>query len=73
MLARVGVLQKKRGNFVLQERFAGARDVIDTTDSEVAHHESALAAAGYLTCRIKWGPRFKVGHLSVRDDGPCVC
>lgn len=52
---RIGVLYKKRGNFVLQERFAGANEIVDTTEAEVAHHEEALRAAGYRVERIVWG------------------
>lgn len=55
---RIGLLQKKRGNFAIQERFAGTASVVDETDAEVAHHEKALAEAGYDVRRIRWGPEF---------------
>ena len=32
---RIGLLEKKRGNFALQEKFAGKENVKDTTDIEV--------------------------------------
>ena len=39
---RIGLLNKKRGNFALQERFLGAENVTDETEAEVAHHEQFL-------------------------------
>ena len=51
---RVGLLEKKRGNFVLQEKFAGKKNVEDTTDIEVEHHYNALITAGYKVIRLKW-------------------
>jgi len=39
---RIGLLNKKRGNFAIQEKFAGADNVVDETDAEVKHHEQAL-------------------------------
>lgn len=53
---RVGLLHKTRGNFLIQERFLGADNVVDTTDSEVEHHRQALLAAGYDVHLIRWGP-----------------
>ena len=53
---RIGLLTKKRGNFAIQAKFAGAGDVVDTTDAEVAHHEQALKRAGYSVQQIHWGP-----------------
>lgn len=55
---RIGVLTKKRGNFVLQEKFAGPAAVVDQTAAEVGHHEQALQDAGYEVIRIPWGPEF---------------
>jgi D-alanine-D-alanine ligase len=55
---RVGLLNKKRGNFAIQEKFAGAQNVLDQTDAEVAHHEQALTEAGYDVQQICWGPHF---------------
>ncbi len=52
----VGLLNKKRGNFKLQEKFAGADEVVDETSAEVAHHEEALREAGYDVRVINWGP-----------------
>jgi D-alanine-D-alanine ligase len=52
---RIGVLNKTRGNFRLQERFAGAGNVVDETIKEVEHHEGALREAGYDVRRIDWG------------------
>lgn len=51
-------MHKKRGNYAIQEKFAGAGKVVDTTDAEVEHHERALTEAGYQVRRIRWGPDF---------------
>ena len=55
---RIGLLNKKRGNFAIQEKFVGAGGVVDETDAEVEHHERALTEAGYSVRRIRWGPDF---------------
>ena len=55
---KIGLLNKKRGNFKLQEKFAGADNVVDETDKEVAHHRQALIYAGYDVCTIDWGHNF---------------
>lgn len=55
---RIGLLDKKRGNFSIQAKFSGPDKVVDTTDDEVAHHEQALSEAGYDVRRIRWGPCF---------------
>ena len=55
---RIGLLNKKRGNFALQEKLIGADNVVDETDAEVEHHEQALTEAGYSVCQIRWGPNF---------------
>jgi D-alanine-D-alanine ligase len=55
---RIGLLNKKRGSFAIQERFVGAQGVVDETDAEVAHHERALTEAGYSVRQIHWGPSF---------------
>ena len=52
----IGLLNKKRGNFKIQEKFAGADGVVDETAAEVAHHEKALQGAGYEVRVINWGP-----------------
>ena len=52
----IGLLNKKRGNFKIQEKFAGAGNVVDETSAEVAHHEEALRDAGYEVRVINWGP-----------------
>lgn len=54
----IGLLNKKRGNFKIQEKFAGADEVVDETAAEVAHHEKALLDAGYEVRVINWGPDF---------------
>ena len=54
--ATIGLLKKKRGNFKIQEKFAGAGKVVDETSAEVAHHEEALRDAGYEIRVINWGP-----------------
>jgi D-alanine-D-alanine ligase len=55
---RIGLLNKKRGNFAIQQKFAGADNVVDETDAEVKHHEQALTEAGYNVHQIRWGPNF---------------
>jgi len=55
---RIGLLNRKRGNFAIQAKFIGADNVVDETDAEVAHHERALTEAGYDVCQIRWGPTF---------------
>jgi len=55
---RIGLLNKKRGNFTIQEKLIGADHVVDETDAEVEHHEQALTEAGYSVCQIHWGPDF---------------
>ena len=55
---RIGLLNKKRGNFAIQEKLIGADKVVDETDAEVEHHERALTKAGYNIRQIHWGPNF---------------
>ncbi len=55
---KIGLLNKKRGNFILQEKFAGTDNVVDDTYKEVAHHKQALIDAGYEVCTINWGATF---------------
>jgi len=53
---RIGLLSKKRGNYALQERYAGAERVIDETPAEVEHHRQSLIEAGYEVKVIPWAP-----------------
>lgn len=55
---KIGLLNKKRGNFKLQEKFSGTDDVVDETYKEVAHHKQALIDAGYEVRTINWGESF---------------
>jgi D-alanine-D-alanine ligase len=55
---KIGLLNKKRGNFKIQEKFAGADNVVDETYKEVAHYKQALIDAGYEVCTINWGEFF---------------
>ena len=55
---KIGLLNKKRGNFKLQEKFVGKDDVVDETHKEVAHYKQALINAGYEVCTINWGDSF---------------
>jgi D-alanine-D-alanine ligase len=57
-ILKIGLLNKKRGNFAVQEKFIGADNIIDETDAEVEHHERALIEAGYSVHQIHWGPNF---------------
>ncbi len=54
----IGLLNKKRRNFQLQEKFAGINNVVDETSKEVEHHRKALIDAGYNVCTIEWGSDF---------------
>ncbi len=54
----IGLLNKKRGNFELQEKFSVSNKVVDETFKEVAHHRQALIDSGYDVCTIDWGPDF---------------
>lgn len=53
---RIGLLSKKRGNFAIQAKFAGADCVTDNTSAEVEHHRQSLVEAGYDVRVIPWGP-----------------
>jgi len=55
---KIGLLNKKRGNFRIQEKFVGTGNVIDETHKEVAHHRQALIDAGYEVCTISYGESF---------------
>lgn len=55
---KIGLLSKKRGNFDLQQKFAGKKNVKDETALEVAHHQSALKNAGYDVEIIEWNSNF---------------
>ena len=55
---RIGLLNKKRGNFAIQEKLLGANNVVDETDTEVESHEQVLTEAGYSVDQIHWGPNF---------------
>ena len=55
---KIGLLNKKRGNYAIQEKLVGADNVVDETDAEVEHHEQALTEAGYGVHQIDWGPNF---------------
>ena len=50
---KIGLLNKKRGNFKIQEKFIGTDNVVDETHKEVIHHKQALVDAGYEICTIK--------------------
>ncbi|TFG27128.1 MAG: ATP-grasp domain-containing protein [Promethearchaeota archaeon] len=53
---KVCLLEKKRGNFVLQEKFTGKENFVDTTKKEIEHHFKALRTAGYEVIKLKWSP-----------------
>ncbi|MCK4638078.1 MAG: hypothetical protein KAT33_01530 [Bacteroidales bacterium] len=55
---KIGLLNKKRGNFKIQEKFAGTENVVDETHKEVAHYKQALIDAGYEVYTINWGASF---------------
>jgi len=51
---KICVLNKKRGNFVLHEKFAKNQEIIDTTHVEVNHHVESLQEAGFDVTILKW-------------------
>ena len=51
---KICVLEKKRGNFSIHEKFTHNREIIDTTHQEVQHHFDALSDAGYDVIKLKW-------------------
>lgn len=55
---KIGLLSKKRGNYKLQQKFAGKGNVKDETEKEVAHHRAALLDAGYDVEVIQWDSNF---------------
>ena len=55
---RIGLLSKKRGNYKLQEKFAGIGNVDDETAKEVTHHKDSLIRAGYDVKVIEWNSNF---------------
>ena len=64
---KIGLLFKKRGNYVLQEKFAGKENVKDGTGEEVEHHKQALLGAGFEVEVIPWGFDFisRLEHAEV--------
>ena len=64
----IGLLNKKRGNFKLQEKFAGSNKVVDETSKEVIHHREALIDAGYDVCTIEWEPDFIINLKKANVD-----
>ena len=55
---KIGLLNKKRGNFKIQQEFAGTDNVVDETHKEVAHHKQAVIDAGDEVCIVNWGDSF---------------
>jgi D-alanine-D-alanine ligase len=55
---KIGLLNKKRGNFRIQEKFVGTGNVVDETYKEVIHHKLALVDAGYEICTINYSGSF---------------
>ena len=51
---KIIILEKKRGNFAIHEKFAQNVEIIDTTSQEVQHHIDALREAGYEVIKLKW-------------------
>ncbi|MHA1601700.1 MAG: ATP-grasp domain-containing protein, partial [Promethearchaeota archaeon] len=51
---KICLLEKKRGNFKLHEKFAKSSKIIDTTGKEVQHHFKALTEAGYNVIKLQW-------------------
>ncbi len=51
---KICVLEKKRSNFSIHEKFAQNMEIIDTTSQEVDHHFNALREAGYDVTKLQW-------------------
>ena len=51
---KICLLEKKRGNFSIQEKFDNSDNIVDTTKDEVKHHFNALIKAGYDVTQLKW-------------------
>ncbi len=51
---KIYVLQKKRGNFTIHEKFANNEEIVDTTQLEVQHHVESLQEAGNDVSILKW-------------------
>jgi D-alanine-D-alanine ligase len=66
---KVHILRKKRGNFVLHEKFAGNQKVHDTTYQEVNHHADALTKAGFDVEIVDWNPET---ILNLREKQPDI-
>ena len=65
---KIGLLNKKRGNFRLQEKFSDSEDVVDETYKEIAHHYEALNNGDYDVYTIVWGPEFINDLRSLKLD-----
>ncbi|MFX0101250.1 MAG: ATP-grasp domain-containing protein [Candidatus Hodarchaeota archaeon] len=55
---KICLLEKKRGNYLLQERYTGKENVVDGTSNEVKHHFNCLREAGYEVVKLKWSENF---------------
>lgn len=65
---KICVLEKKRGNFALHEKFAHNETIIDTTSAEVQHHIDALKEAGYDVSKLKWDQKFITNLKELKVD-----
>ncbi len=51
---KICLLEKKRGNFSIQEKYDNINNIVDTTKDEVKHHFNALIEAGYDVTQLEW-------------------
>ena len=65
---KICVLEKKRGNFLIHEKFTHNQEIIDTTHQEVQHHLDALKEAGYDVITLKWNDNIFANLKKINVD-----
>ncbi|MHA1610531.1 MAG: D-alanine--D-alanine ligase family protein [Promethearchaeota archaeon] len=65
---KICLLEKKRGNFLIHEKFAHNQEIIDTTHQEVQHHFDALTEAGYDVIILKWNDNIFADLKNINVD-----
>lgn len=65
---KICILEKKRGNFVIHEKYAKNQKIVDTTSQEVEHHLNALKNAGYEVVKLKWSDNILTDLKNLNPD-----
>ena len=65
---KICILEKKRGNFVIHEKYANNQKIVDTTPQEVEHHLNALKNAGYEVVKLKWSDNILTDLKNLNPD-----